>query len=689
MENIIENKFTVRPKPLEGESLTGYFMRLAKNNYLSLDEFFYIVKSDYKKSSRQLHITDTLPEKVMNIELLKKILKCCSSDIEKMSFTNVFYLFFNDKEEALSNYRSVMPEMIEKEKRKFCSYCLEETGTYKLVWQLKDIQVCDIHQIKLQSKCPSCSNEQPYVSLELANYSCHFCHSPLTTPSIDTTYSDIALINDQLQKYQDWNFLMTSDITLSFENIPGLHKEKQLAISFIYLFTGKENTFDMKTIPKTERSYIRGLLRFLNNGGSRLKVTLRRLFRLIEHSKTSMREFSEMRVPESFIKSLKLTPYKKEVGPCLCSWCKSNKSDKSIKELTNIEGNNSYKFVQVSYSKISVCLDCFTRHGYNDQNKWVSIKMGKNTIGVNVELAEKILYLFKAGLLFTQVKGNVNVSRFSCYYAVAYLVNQGAIPLQYYMQKDVIKPKELVECFKKLVSSYGEKRQKAKELFNWTAKEYYYFLTTKEVQTFLLMESYRIKKLSRIGSSSNWRKKVSRELKKQVQAETKITIKGVANALGCSLKGLQTNNLRGMIVAAREQQKQLYIKSFTDKTKKNVKKYLDGKLDLLEEISSVKEIYICVEKNENWVRRNIPELHNWIVNKKREVNIIIKKRSQINYKRAIEEAVDFHIANGIEPTFERVLNHIGFNMGILQKRPIIRDMIMEARTKLGTIQKQR
>jgi transcriptional regulator with XRE-family HTH domain len=87
--------------------------------------------------------------------------------------------------------------------RKWCSICLEEfknngTNVYEpLIWCIKDIEVCDRHNVKLEDRCSNCGKRLQNLHTNLIVGHCQYCLKWLGSDNnIDTTC--------KLSKYQEF-----------------------------------------------------------------------------------------------------------------------------------------------------------------------------------------------------------------------------------------------------------------------------------------------------------------------------------------------------------------------------------------------------------------------------------------------------------------------------------------------------
>lgn len=100
---------------------------------------------------------------------------------------------------ALNNWTNVIsPRALLKENLSWCPLCIEEIKEkrdvyYPLLWYLKEIQHCTLHNIPLCEKCPNCDKLIPALHRKMINGYCPYCRSSLVTyqPQTDVTMIDL------------------------------------------------------------------------------------------------------------------------------------------------------------------------------------------------------------------------------------------------------------------------------------------------------------------------------------------------------------------------------------------------------------------------------------------------------------------------------------------------------------------
>ncbi|MDZ3954836.1 TniQ family protein [Bacillus thuringiensis] len=96
--------------------------------------------------------------------------------------------------------------------KSWCPMCFRDdqtklTGAYdRLLWNLRFVRICHIHDCLLETKCPECYKENPVLSSEFRVDHCHYCNSKLSdalpidiqTLWIDEIYAQEIIVEQML-----------------------------------------------------------------------------------------------------------------------------------------------------------------------------------------------------------------------------------------------------------------------------------------------------------------------------------------------------------------------------------------------------------------------------------------------------------------------------------------------------------
>lgn len=133
------------PMPITGESVAGYFFRLAKSNGLANLERLYKMtfgKEVYRYNRISVEelcmLTQHRPEAFDHLWL---------------TYADTYYLFRG----------VVIPlNQICEEDNRWCPECWKQNSIIPCVWQIGWMPVCDVHETLLLDACPACGGEIRY-----------------------------------------------------------------------------------------------------------------------------------------------------------------------------------------------------------------------------------------------------------------------------------------------------------------------------------------------------------------------------------------------------------------------------------------------------------------------------------------------------------------------------------------------
>ncbi|MFF2018923.1 TniQ family protein [Paenibacillus sp. NPDC058177] len=345
---------TIRPIPREGESLNSYLMRICKANMISYMDLLRYVQPVENKDvfyRRSIRI-DIMPQQKHDMSKLAILLRLSENKLFEMTYDslrlklNQYGLYLGD------DFLTLMPLLLESKLRKFCPLCLKENFGFQLLWQVKNIDCCIKHNIKLSTNCPSCNQKQNYFHNNLGSYRCNHCDSALffeneTFERIDDYFA--------MRKFLDWQYILDPQTQLFPESDIGV--EKMLCISFIYFLQ-----FQLEEFPtnynynlvkkKLRHDYLHSIIRYINDKSSPQKVTFSYLMNVLSKENLRLEDFAKVKVPKSYTNSLF---YQEEISDkfkCLTPWCVSYQESDSLVEIPFL----SYSYhKKEKYSKNCIC----------------------------------------------------------------------------------------------------------------------------------------------------------------------------------------------------------------------------------------------------------------------------------------------------------------------------------------------
>ncbi|MED1662770.1 TniQ family protein [Brevibacillus laterosporus] len=675
------SKFTIRPMPKSGESLTGYLMRIVHRNFVSLNSLLTSVHNGGRR--RTDHQIDILSERVINLEALSGIVGVTLSQLRAMTFQSVVEKYV-DHIDTSQDYPAVMRDATDKIHRRFCPECLQEDGVLKLIWQVKEVEICDKHHVSLTSKCPVCTTDQPFLSKNLAVLRCFSCGSKLASHGT-TKIEDTDLIAAQLRVYSDWRYLMNPSFSSLVSEIQNYPKEKSLAIAVVYLLQGKPESYNPESTPQPQlRKLTQGLVRKVRDDCDQKRVSVLQSLSILRRLDLKPSEIQRICIPDAYISSL--YPSKYSFGPCLAPWCRFYSTSNGMERII---WKHCFEEGKIRYAYPSVCRGCYMRYGISD-NQWNNVPV---TFCDGIELAQKVRELLETGASHKQITQELKIrysqlSRIAGYLAYHQLLDDSVA--KHYTPQSL--PNNILECVKKIgpfVSEIGQ--AKAKKLYGWKTADFYYYMATSEVQAYFSMdEKSKVstgRKTARkrvITEEEAW--KLEAIIEQWKMSDTRITFQGLAKALNCPAIILHVKPYEDMVIAAQTEQKFLLHKREKNMLRKRVRDFIDSKLQSGEPIIAF-EIYAHIGRGVNHLKRHFPWLRKWITlvaKKDQETRIIEKKEELID---GVYLAVEQIAATSSNLNLDDIANHLGVSRNTLKLYGEVTEAINQAklRYKIGVV----
>jgi len=606
-------KFTIRLMPKQNEIFSAYLARVAHANFISISELISYVTMDSiahncSISSRAFYLdtTSLSQQELIKISYLLGIEK---SRIINMTFINVYKKWLNSDEEQINDYKNVLRYMLIKDERRFCPECLRDNEGYPMLWQIKEIEICDKHNSMLTSICKACGERQPYITNSTSEYMCYKCgrflYEQESTKGLEPTF-----VNEQLRYYKDWHYLLNNN-TQIISNINVNKGLVGIAIAYIYI----AHIYNIND--KLENRFINRLINSIKKNSLIEYVTVNRLLSLIRKINYSLEEFHDLVIPDLFIDSLIHINYDHQLGPCLAPWCLSYGTNRHMKEI------NQFRCKIGKYKYASVCMSCFMKYGYSRMNnEWNSIDDEINTIWYGVKP------LLETGMTPSAIVKKLGRSPETIFKAVGYLSYNKLINasiLSKYTPLNI--SHDIRECFQILTSAPGKRMKNAYDLFGWKKAEYYYYHAMKEVQEFLLFDSNKeigMKRKIHRMTKKDWTQDIENCILFCIENDITISIEGISEMLKVSCSTLNKHKINEVIHEAIKKQKLVRIEQLTEKLKIKVRLLFNLKEQKVE-IINCSEVCFFLNKSSNWIKDNIPGLYQWIKEKVNKHNESIKE----------------------------------------------------------------
>ena len=672
------NKLPIRPKPINGECLTSFLLRVSAENQVSFYDLWRSVKTDYYKKL-EFHIAnqiDLAPECVFDLPALSELVGVSINDLKSMTFTFALERFPSSSQKGNSSRRSPLRLMLEQRKRRFCPVCLGDRKGYKLLWQVKEIKICDIHKTELNHQCPGCSAEQPYIRDESTlNALCHECGIFLGSGTKKDIINDDMVISEQVIRYADWRFL-----TLPYEKSTDVFQVNpvQRAIVALYLAQGKKDIFEREPLSFFRNYEVTSILQRIKAESNTPIITLSQLFHLIRSVGMEMHQFAKLRVPDTYVKSLYAYKDSETIttpGPCLAPWCRCYGTADEMKQVGG--SLNTSLYMRERFYLPSVCMSCYLKYGYRSSNQeWAEM-------GDFIKLGwEEVLALLNQGVAPTTIAERLNVSthrinRVAGYMMRHWLVNEHVIerfaPLKF--------PKELVAKFREMDRKFGEMSVIAKKEYGWSKLHYFFYRASPDVMRYLYFDWNKQKKapIKKGTAKREWTKKIREHLKKCAEEEIEISIREVATSLDCSTILLYSYGLHQIINDARIRQenrseKELWKRAMEYVYSKKVEKRFDPD-----------GFYKSIGRTKGWVMKRFPEIVKWMSEQTERHSLeYMQQRYQELAAGVIDTVWEFY-QMGMCITKKQVAEQLGIHPAMFKRVPALKkafeDSISEIHSK--------
>jgi hypothetical protein len=206
------NRITVRPQIKDGESLSGYLIRISKFSGIKTQRLLGYICNELNIETKNIRgwsslsaKLDLYPEVIIDLNRLGKLVAKSLPLLKKSTLCSAIDKFLDSPIE----YKTLSGIGAFRYNRFFCPECLRQEGIYMLYWQIKEISLCQRHLIKLRTNCPNCYKEQPYMTDKLTDYRWVYCDNLLFSENeTEDKIDDIRTIAEEKRKFEVWMFLI-------------------------------------------------------------------------------------------------------------------------------------------------------------------------------------------------------------------------------------------------------------------------------------------------------------------------------------------------------------------------------------------------------------------------------------------------------------------------------------------------
>lgn len=665
-------KFTIRPKPNQGETLTSFLNRVVNLNKLKgVNQIWSLVQSEEKGKvdSHYYFRLDLYPSRV-NLMKLGNLLGLSYEQLLSYTFEPICGLFYT-KQYGMS----IFSKEIEKKYRKFCKSCLRENGVYKLIWQIKGIQICKTHSTKIQSTCDNCGEQQPYLSNSMNNYMCNYC-GVLLFKQKDELVLDEVIKSKYLRIYRDWESILYDSSW--FPEVSTI--QRKIAVVLLFLATPNRHDFSYRNHPNLKRNQVRVLIKLIKNRGAE-QVSLKFFFTILRDLNIEIKELKNIKIPLSFFrfifKEITSIIIKKPIMETYCrtSWCVSFRSTSSIKNL-KLQSNGEYIPKLHLYPSQIMCTDCWIKLGFNEKkNQWEEINF-------SYDIFSKIITLINEKNTMTEIAAVLGKSYMTVamYIGYIYRYNLTEVP-NLIKENSSVLDKELLKNYFLNLKPYWRSIQRllieSKKIYGWSSLETAYYYWDPDIQNLI-----NLKENSRNHDIEN-REILKSKLEgfiEETVINQNLTLKEVASALEVTKFTLKYHNYDTLVKEERLIRKSS-IRS------KNEKIIITKINDFIQKMKSVEkqfygyEIYEYLKLSPKFIKTNYPHLSNMIAEAAKDSmkeQIVIRKRELKNSIREVYHlygTVNYEILSEYTGTSIKTLKS---NYGIYKRiGRLIKETILE------------
>lgn len=188
-------KFVNPAMPMLGESLDGFFVRLAELNYYESPRWICWL-AGFSTSNSVINV-NLYPRNVEELLPLSRVTGASAYELFAMTF-------FPDeriKDAVCLDWDASVPiYAVHKTSSKVCPACLAKTGFIKKKWGISLVTVCTEHRCLLLDKCPQCGSKISVFRKSIIKCACGLDFRDVKTPLINEAELKIAR---QIDRYME------------------------------------------------------------------------------------------------------------------------------------------------------------------------------------------------------------------------------------------------------------------------------------------------------------------------------------------------------------------------------------------------------------------------------------------------------------------------------------------------------
>jgi DNA-binding transcriptional MerR regulator len=589
--------------PEADECLTSYLQRIAKSNYATPHDIWRFLSHEeahYPQSSMSSQI-DISPKNFLDIEKLLTMLITKIGNIEDLTFTTA-YRKVGVPVTSISHSR-ILSAILE-QSRKFCPECLEENLSYKLIWQVKEVEYCPVHNTKLQSKCNNCSTS---ISIMPSNSeigicpNCNFNLKESISDSYIPTTKDFRII-------EDWSYLLNPK-SCNVKPVSTLTIEQSLAIRLLYLVDSYNNE-----LTKNEKIKLSSIMQIARNSKSNQTfMHLSTIFHFTRRFSSNLQHYLDLEIPNEYINSF-LSNKTRMIDnyTCIAPWCSHYNTPGSLKRTPT-----SVKVLKTGAKQkyYMYCIGCGLEYSISENNNSLIergdfISFAWNTVKNSLS----------ANYKFTELAKTIGVPQDKLRRAIILLatnnlITSDIIPLILPYSYDPA----ILEQIKKYIKT-GTSAKAIRKYINLNYNDFLFYWLSCEIR--LTKIKYIHKRPDKRHNMDERVKLFENAINQLVAENIPITIASVCKKLDIVPETLRYWGFLGKLKEFKAQQKKNNDIQFEENIVKKTEKILFDALSRGEKISS-ENLYKILGVRRNVLVRRFPHLTQFINSKLTAINKLL------------------------------------------------------------------
>lgn len=576
----------IRTQAFQEESLSSYMHRLAKFKCISNHELWRSITPTgvhYPQTSMSSYI-DVCPINLIDMKKFGQMLLSDTQTLESHTFIPVLEKM-NISREALPAARCLSG--LTSEHRRFCPECLKKNNFYKLIWQVKELNFCPEHNVKLEGKCPNCSKPIPVLPNNNTLGQCPQCNFELFK-----CFSERYEANDiDYRVLNDWFYLLDgSKATIS--NINGLSIQQNLAIRTLFICKHSD-------LSKRELTTSKGIYQIARESKStQTFLHLKTVLYFSRLSNTPLEEFFTSMIPDDFIDNIFKKPSLLKISYyCIAPWCKNylkagklERTTTSTKHLTSEYTLNYYMYCPCCSTEYAIDKKSkeLKERGYFINLAWDKVK---NSLDSNLSL-DKLATLFST----TEDK----IKRCIIFLSTNSLINKKNLQIELPKEHDLRLEEKIIELIN---LGWGSKKIRATLGLNHNSFLSYWFLP----QIRIAYINRYILRPDKIKIENNLCSELDHAIKYLVEKNSLITVKSICNILDTCPETLRKWGLLDKIQKAKTAQSEIIRKNQSNLYIDSSKKYIIQQNLSGNHVFS-DELYLHLGKKRNVIVRTMPDV---------------------------------------------------------------------------------